>query len=506
MRWSIVIALGYFWLTPIFAGPPPEPHNALKPAFGPDTGQSYIALADSLYYEHDYKAALHNYEYALALETTPSIKAPILKKMALSHAALDHVDECVDYIEESLRADFDPTVLTDDGFDIIRDTPLFDQLDDKYTPSFNIWSSIYLYVALIGFYISVMINFNKKIDSVARLLISLFIFIHSLFIFHICLSITKYEYVYPHSYLMSTSFSFLYGPLLYFYFKRTTQHYSFRPSDLFHLVPTLLLLIYLVPIYSLSGDEKLELLFQDAEDGFTLADFTLVSLKLTSLLAYGYFIRKLYLESKRKKELQRHTETWQRNLYRIHFLYIGTYLLYCIFISNGLYLFHFQIMCMALMVLYVGYFASVQPDVFSGFYRNTGKLLFKYEKSGLTKDLSLELMQNLRRLFDIEKIYKENDICLDKLAQRLDTTRHNASQVINEHFNMSFHELVNKYRIQEAKSMLKTDIRKNLNIIDIAYEVGYNNKVTFNKAFKKDTNLTPSQYQKTAVKPQEIPV
>ena len=88
---------------------------------------------------------------------------------------------------------------------------------------------------------------------------------------------------------------------------------------------------------------------------------------------------------------------------------------------------------------------------------------------------------------------------MEYLANRLNTTRHNASQVINEHFKLSFHELVNKYRIQEAKHMLDNDTQRILNIIDIAYEVGYNNKVTFNKAFKKDTQLTPSEYQKAYV-------
>ena len=38
------------------------------------------------------------------------------------------------------------------------------------------------------------------------------------------------------------------------------------------------------------------------------------------------------------------------------------------------------------------------------------------------------------------------------------------------------------------------DIHGNLNIIDVAYEIGYNNKVTFNKAFKKETSLTPSEF------------
>ena len=104
-------------------------------------------------------------------------------------------------------------------------------------------------------------------------------------------------------------------------------------------------------------------------------------------------------------------------------------------------------------------------------------------------------------MFDDEKIYRESDISLESLAQRLNTTRHNASQVINEHFKVSFHELINTYRISEAKEILQNDLQKNLHIIDIAYEVGYNNKVTFNKAFKKITQLTPSEFQKLSLKP-----
>ena len=56
------------------------------------------------------------------------------------------------------------------------------------------------------------------------------------------------------------------------------------------------------------------------------------------------------------------------------------------------------------------------------------------------------------------------------------------------------------YRIQEAKQLLLEDKARRLNIINVAYEVGYNNKVTFNKAFKKDTQLTPSQYQKSVMR------
>jgi AraC-like DNA-binding protein len=59
---------------------------------------------------------------------------------------------------------------------------------------------------------------------------------------------------------------------------------------------------------------------------------------------------------------------------------------------------------------------------------------------------------------------------------------------------MNFFEFINKFRIEEAKEILKNDTEKYLNIIDVAYEVGFNNKVTFNKSFKKILSQTPTQY------------
>ncbi len=372
----------------------------------------------------------------------------------------------------------------------------------KLEPKFSFWSFLYLYVALIGFYIAVIINFNKKIDLVARSLISAFVFIHSFFILHICLSLTNYQYEFPHSYAMSTCFSFLYGPLLYLYFKRTTQYYRLKQQDLLHLLPTVLFLVYMYPIYAMSGAEKLGLMMDRITLGRSATDIGIIILKLASLIIYGYYIRKLYVSARRNKGLIHENKVWQKNIYAIHVMYVVCYAAYGVLLGNNItsgFLYHLQIISMAFMVMYIGYSANVQPNVFSGNYYLDKGLFFKYKKSGLTQSLSKELKESLIRLFEEEKIYKENDINLDTVADRLNTSRHNASQVINEHFKMNFHELVNKYRITEAKSILEMDLQGNLNIIDIAYEVGYNNKVTFNKAFKRDTNLTPSEYQKDAL-------
>ncbi|MFS4467289.1 helix-turn-helix domain-containing protein [Maribacter sp. 2210JD10-5] len=463
-----------------------------------------LELADDLFEVGKYEQAIATYQRILQNKENPN--PYVFKKVAQSYSALKRPIKSIQYIEEYLNLDFNTDVLADSWFDGIRSTPQFEAITKKYVPKFSLWSFMYLYVALIGFYVALVIHFNKKVDLVARILISSFIFIHSFFILHICLNITNYQYQFPHTYLMSTGFSFLYGPLLYFYFKRITQRYKFKAKDLIHLIPTALYIIYYFPVYALPASDKLELMLNRIENGHNPGDspdiILLVSLKFISLVAYGFFIRKLYIASKNKKEgLSKENRIWQRNIYIIHITYIICYAGYGILISNNVisgYLYHSQVICMALMVMYIGYSANVQPSVFNGSV-SFDKLFFKYEKSGLTSSLSQELKNNLIHLFDEEKIYKENDINLEKLATRLNTTRHNASQVINEHFNMNFHELVNKYRIREAKEIFEKDNQRNLNIIDVAYEVGYNNKVTFNKAFKKDTQITPSEYQKISL-------
>ncbi len=57
----------------------------------------------------------------------------------------------------------------------------------------------------------------------------------------------------------------------------------------------------------------------------------------------------------------------------------------------------------------------------------------------------------------------------------------------------SFYDYINRLRIEAAKEQLLRE--KGVPIIDIALEVGFNNKATFYKAFKKYVRSTPSQFR-----------
>jgi AraC-like DNA-binding protein len=119
----------------------------------------------------------------------------------------------------------------------------------------------------------------------------------------------------------------------------------------------------------------------------------------------------------------------------------------------------------------------------------------RYQNSGLPERVALQQAQRLEQLMRVEKLYRLNELRLDTLAERLGMSRHHLSQVLNEQLGLSFFEYVNALRIAEAQVLLRNTSRQQLNIIEVAYEVGFNNKVSFNKAFKAATGLTPTEFR-----------
>ena len=119
----------------------------------------------------------------------------------------------------------------------------------------------------------------------------------------------------------------------------------------------------------------------------------------------------------------------------------------------------------------------------------------KYEKTGLSTAFSLELRHKLEQLMVTEKPYLNQELHLDDIAHLLNISKHHASQVINENFGVNFYEFVNKYRIEEAKFHLVANARiKSLSISEIAFLCGFNNRVSFYKAFKKEAKSTPTEF------------
>ncbi|RRB02338.1 helix-turn-helix transcriptional regulator [Larkinella rosea] len=122
----------------------------------------------------------------------------------------------------------------------------------------------------------------------------------------------------------------------------------------------------------------------------------------------------------------------------------------------------------------------------------------KYEKSSLSGEVEEAVLQKLTQVMEDEKPYLESDLSLPKLAQRLNTSPHHLSQLLNDRLEQNFFDLLATYRIREAQQLLQNPTTVNLKIDEIAERVGYNSSSAFHTAFKRLTSQTPAQFRATA--------
>jgi AraC-like DNA-binding protein len=92
--------------------------------------------------------------------------------------------------------------------------------------------------------------------------------------------------------------------------------------------------------------------------------------------------------------------------------------------------------------------------------------------------------------------YLNAELKLVDIAQALEINVSTLSTVINLSFEKNFNDLVNEYRVEACKRKMQDKNYAHLSLLGIAYESGFNSKTTFNRAFKKYTNQSPSEFQK----------
>ena len=116
-----------------------------------------------------------------------------------------------------------------------------------------------------------------------------------------------------------------------------------------------------------------------------------------------------------------------------------------------------------------------------------------YEGSSLDAESARVLAENLRAIMKDQELYLHQDLTLKTLSDAAGMSTHVTSEVLNNTIGQSFYDFVNEHRIGVAKRQLQgTD----LSILEIAFASGFNNKVSFNKAFRKFVSITPSEFRK----------
>lgn len=103
-----------------------------------------------------------------------------------------------------------------------------------------------------------------------------------------------------------------------------------------------------------------------------------------------------------------------------------------------------------------------------------------------------EIMRLIQQVIRERKLYLDPNLKLENCARKLHVPARKLSQVIHETYGQSFTKFINDFRINEAVRILNTN--KNISFEELGYNVGFNSRSTFNRAFKLHTGLTPREY------------
>ena len=303
------------------------------------------------------------------------------------------------------------------------------------------------------------------------------------------------------------------GPLIYFYVKSITRaNFSFRKKDLWHFLPVLVYVLYRVFIFIYDANQPG---FDDSQNGYLMTELEfnymgvffealfvaqhLLYLAFTFQLYYNYRSRiQQYFSNTYRLELN-----WIRNfLFLYAFLFVYSVVQQLVIVSivelSWIQKWWYQFFS-ALVVIYIG---------IKGYFTDTTTLSklnidineevvpassAKKPQKSFNSELTAKV-DSVREYMEIKKPFLNPELNLVDLANDLDMSRAQLSEVINAGFAKNFNDFINEYRISAFKAALQEGRQEKLSLLGIAFECGFNSKATFNRVFKKFANTSPTEY------------
>ncbi len=302
----------------------------------------------------------------------------------------------------------------------------------------------------------------------------------------------------------------LFGPFLYLYVRALlVSNPVFTKKDWIHFLPFIIMAIYTLifsankPVYNLHFFEHDGFLVERII--FGLSFYFSISLYTIRTLVHLHRHR-IRLRDYYSYESEKNTLRWVMFvaiLFSIVYILVMSSGIFNIFILNreiidpelfsttGLTLLSFA-------VSFYGYKQTKLGDTFVEPEKTQKEKAkhssSKYQKSSLKEEDIKRYLKKLLQVMEDEKPYLNGELTIQELSDKLRITKHHLTQILNTKLILNFYAFVNEYRIEEVKRRLSDPKNKNLKIMSIAYDSGFNSKSSFNTIFKSNTGMTPSEF------------
>ena len=301
----------------------------------------------------------------------------------------------------------------------------------------------------------------------------------------------------------------LWAPLLYLYTGQLTQLETVSLKRVIvHAIPALFVGLLQVPLH----------LLRETDVGLMMIgmSYKAVVLLIYPQIAVYFYLCLRTLNTYKSRAKQHLSATEKINLIWLRALLgLLSVILVCdmalnipsvFFGGSNPVLYNAVILAEAGAVFAIGYFSLRQPEIFVGQSLNLPDEISegaeKYLGSPVDDKLGAELADKLDELMVERQIFLKNGLQLADLAREAGLAPHHLSQVINQHRHRNFYDYVNGYRARYAADYLQNHGKSNLT--RLAFTCGFNNRVSFSKAFQKYTGETPTSFIKGITKKESV--
>lgn len=360
---------------------------------------------------------------------------------------------------------------------------------------FKLWTVLFLCVSTQGFFLSFLIASRKRSGSKRiNFYLSAFIGIFSLIMLFWVAHWNDLFDAYDITTFIYRPIPLLLGPFLFFYIKSFFERVNVR--DGFHLIPFIVLTSYFMPAYfHFDSNQNLhELLW-----AWDIWSPIVLTLNTVSILFYTTYLF-LFFDKKRKSATP-HMKTETLKLIRTMIIFFGIFsfaalinlwirmtwpnhpILFDIILSG----------LISIFIYFIGYLGFNSPKLMLSVEKNFAGM---YSSSGLKATDADHLISVLITHLEKDRPYLAEDYKISQLSSETNISSHHISELLNKYLKKNFSNVINSYRIDAAKEILRSEDFSHKKISSVGFEVGFSSPSTFYSWFKKLTGTSPAEYHK----------
>lgn len=218
---------------------------------------------------------------------------------------------------------------------------------------------------------------------------------------------------------------------------------------------------------------------------------------LPYLVSFGFILMAIYESLKGQDNDLVLSRIKKRNVFVVFSSFLGLFSIYLFFTADPLRLPPgFDLLQTGVICIFITLFFFSQLK-----YQNIWERQYSVNAADeANRNINQRILKKLLQEFEEEKIYTLEGLTISLLSEQIGEKEYLVRRAINTEMDYTnFNAFLNHYRIADAMELISSNHEKQLTFQEIAFKVGYQSVATFNRAFKSETDMTPSAFLQKSI-------